>query len=384
MNKTIISAAVAASLLGSSALAAPFMAIGSSAELFVTAKAGIEFNDNVTLGNDYVAPGAVGGPSNPVRDDTVFLFAPGLSYEFGKNALVSGKLAYTENITRYSDNSDLDSELSDVTFTIQHKDEKSSTKGKASYRQLNQNTVDLRSPTLSRRDVFNAGVEHEMEMTAKSSILFGVDYTDTDYEQASFTDRTRTEIPLRYYYELTPKVDMSFGAQFRQTDTDTVTADAEDWFYSVGARGEFTPKLTGFLRLGVTDRNLKAGGDRTAFGLKSDFSYAYSEKTSLTFGLGNDFGTSGVGLSQENFDAFVGFNSKISPDFTLGSRLTYRKIDYFTRADDTYWQGTLSGDYIFNEYFQVRGEFNYKNNESGVVGGDFDNTVFSLSARLRY
>ena len=121
------------------------MAIGSSAELFVTAKVGVEINDNITTGSDYLATGQT-TPSNPVLDDTILLFSPGLSYEFGKNALVSGSLSYVENISRYSDNSNLDSELSDISFNVQHKDEKSKTTGKASYRQLNQNTVDARSP----------------------------------------------------------------------------------------------------------------------------------------------------------------------------------------------------------------------------------------------
>ena len=364
-------------------MAAPFMAIGSSAELFVTAKVGVDFNDNVTLGSDYVPTGAT-SPSNPVLDDTIFRFSPGLSYEFGKNALVNGSLAYVENISRFSDNSNLDSELSDLSFNIQHKDEKSSTKGKASFKQLNQNTVDARSPTLNRRDVLNAGLEHEMEMTAKSSLLFGFDYTDTDYKSAGFLDRIRTEVPVRYFYELSPKVDMSFGVRYRQVDTPTVTADSDDWFYSVGARGEFTPKLSGFLRVGVTDRSLAGGGGRTTFGLKSDFKYLYSEKTSLTFGAGNDFGTSGTGASQENFDAFVGFSSKIAPDFELSSRISIRKIDYFTRASDTYLSGSVSGDYIVNEYLKLSGSFQYADNDSGLAGGDFDNSIFSFTAQLRY
>lgn len=382
MNKTTLSVVVATSLLGSSALAAPFMAIGSSAELFVTAKVGIDFNDNVTMGSDYIAPGAT-EPANPLRDDTIFLFSPGLSYEFGKNALVSGKLAYTENISRFADNSDLDSELSDVSFTIQHKDEKSKTTGKASFKQLNQNTVDARAPDLSRRDVINAGLEHEMDMTAKSSLLFGFDYLDTDYEKANFTDRSKTEIPVRYYYELTPKVDMNLGLAYRDISTPSSTVDSEDWFYHVGARGEFTPKFSGFLRVGVTDRSGKAGS-RTTWGLKSDFRYAVSQKSTLTFGASNDFGTSGTGQSQENMDIFVGFNSKIAPDFTLGSRVALRRIDYFTRASDDFWTASLNGDYTFNEYVKVSGKLNWSENKSGQVGGDFDNTVFSLSAQLRY
>jgi len=297
---------------------------------------------------------------------------------------LSGNLRYVETFDSYSDSSDLDTNLSDVAFDAKHDDGSSITKMKASFKQLNQNTVDSRSPTLSRRDVLNFGGDHEMDFSAKSSLLFGFDFTDTDYSAATFADRTRTEIPLRYFWETTPKVDLSLGLRYRETDSDFAGTSSDDMFYSVGARGEFTPKLSGFLRLGVTDRNLQTGADRTSFGLLSNFTYLYSAKTQLTFGVSNDFGTSGAGESQENFDVFVGFRSSISPEFALTSRISRREIDYFSKDADTYVQGSVGGEYIVNEYLQIHGRFNYSDNASGTVGGDFDNTIFSLSARLRY
>ncbi len=364
-------------------VAAPFMAVGSSAEIFVTATAGIEFNDNVTLGNDYIGQGQT-APSNPVLDETVFRFAPGLSYEFGKNALLSGRIAYVETFESYSDSSNLDSALSDVSFDARHSDGNSTTTAKASFKQLNQNSVDQRAPTLSRRDVFNFGGEHEMDLTAKSSIQFGFDYDDTDYAQTTFSDRTRTEIPVRYFWDFTEKVDLSLSLRYRETDTDTAGTSSDDMFYAIGARGEFTPKLSGFFRVGFTDRNVQTGADRSTIGLTSNFTYNYSSKTQLTFGVSNDFGTSGTGESQENFDTFIGFRSNIRPEFALTSRISLREIDYFAKAADTFVQGSIGGEYTVNEYFQIHGRFNYQDNASGTVGGDFDNTVFSLSAKLRY
>jgi hypothetical protein len=381
--KKLITTALAGSLVIGQSIAAPFMAVGSSAEIFVTATAGIDFNDNVTLGNDYVAAGQ-SAPSNPILNETVFKFAPGLSYEFGKNALMSGRLAYVESFESYSDSSDLDSALSDVSFNAKHSDGGSTTTAKASFKQLNQNSVDLQSPILSRRDVVNFGGEHEMDLSAKSSLLFGFDYTDTDYNQTSFADRSVTEIPLRYFWDMNAKVDISLAVRYRETSSDFAGTGSNDLFYSIGARGDFTRKLSGFFRVGLTDRNLDVGSDRSSLGLNSDFTYRYSEKTQLTFGLSNDFGTSGVGDSQENFDVFVGFRANITPEFTLTSRISRREIDYFTRASDTFIQGSIGGEYTVNEYFQLLGRLNLQDNASGVVGGDFDNAVFSLSAKLRY
>lgn len=381
--KKLITTAVVSSLVIGQSMAAPFMAVGSSAEIFVTATAGIDFNDNVTLGSDFIPTGQT-APTNPIRDETIFRFAPGLSYEFGKNALMTGKLSYVETFESYSDSADLDTALSNVSFNATHSDGNSTTKAMASFRQLNQNTVDSRSPTLNRRDIFNVGGNHEMDLSAKSSLLFGFDFTDTDYKLASFADRTRTELPLRYFWEMTPKVDLSLGLRYRETDSDFAGTSSDDMFYSVGARGEFTPKLSGFLRIGLTDRDLQVGTDKTTLGLTSNFTYLYSEKTQLTFGVSNDFGTSGQGESQENFDTFIGFRSSLTPEFTLTSRISRREIDYFNKAADTYIQGSVGGEYIVNEYLQIHGKFNYSDNESGTVGGDFDNSIFSLSARLRY
>ncbi|MCC5024569.1 MAG: hypothetical protein J6386_18030 [Candidatus Synoicihabitans palmerolidicus] len=142
--------------------------------------------------------------------------------------------------------------------------------------------------------------------------------------------------------------------------------------------------MSGFLRVGVSDRSVKIGSFRTSLGLESNFTYAYSSKTSLTFGASNDCGTSGTGASQENMDVFVGFRSKIDPDFSIASRVSVREIDYFAKAADTYLMGSISGEYAVNQYLKVMGAFNYQDNDSGSVGGDFDNSVFSLSAQLCY
>ncbi len=382
MNKLIQSAALSM-ILATAASAAPFMAIGTSSELFVTADVSIEANDNVTLGNNTIPTGAT-EPFNPERDDVIIRVSPGFSYEFGRNALVSGKFAYYEEFSFYQDESDLDAELSNVIFNAAHDDGASKTSVAASYRQLNQNTVDVRLPVLSRRDEFKAKVEHEMEISAKSSVMFGVDWRDVDYSRATLADRTTTSIPLRYYWEYSPKVDLSFGGTYRRTDTDVDVSSSDDLLLNFGARGDFTAKLKGFFRVGYVDRSGDGGNDRSTWNMSSNFSYLYSEKTTLTAGISNDLGNSGVGENQENFDVFLGFRSEMTPDFTLTGRLSFREIDYFTRGADEYIEGSIGGEYIVNEYFQIHGKFNYKNNEGDLATADFDNTVFSLSAKLRY
>lgn len=80
----------------------------------------------------------------------------------------------------------------------------------------------------------------------------------------------------------------------------------------------------------------------------------------------------------------MGFRSEIAADFALRGRISYREIDYFTRGSDEYMEGSIGGEYIVNEYFQIHGMYNYKNNDGDLATGDFDNSIFSITAKLRY
>ena len=360
--------------------AAPFLAIGDSAELFLTGTVGVRFDDNITL-------------SNNKTDDVIFEIAPGFALEFGKNALTSGAFTYTETIARYTDTSSLDSELSNVAFNARYDNQVTKLGFNASFVQLNQNTADIRNPNrgqLSRRDVTTIGGNGEFEISQKSSVEAGINYVDTAYKQNTFVDSEIITVPLKYFFEVTPKVDASVGFRYRSTDQTALSAagtarDFDDYFYSVGARGDFTPKLSGSFSIGVTDRQGDGGSSETSLGLDSSLNYLLSQKTSFNVALSNDFGNSGQGESQENLSFTVGMRSSLSPQFTLTTNATYRKIDYFTRAADDYYEFTVGGEYVLNEYVTLSGNAAYRDNVSGTgAAGDFTNTVIGFSARVRY
>lgn len=155
-------------LLGSSAVAAPFLAIGDSAELFLTGSLGVRHDDNIFLGANKVS-------------DTIFDVAPGFDLTFGKNALTQGSLAYTETFSRYSDNTRLDTELSSVVFTSKYDDEKLKLSFDGSFKQLNQNTRDTAQqtgddglPVLSRRDELKLAGKSEVSISQKTSVAAGI------------------------------------------------------------------------------------------------------------------------------------------------------------------------------------------------------------------
>src|SRR5437870_3199696 len=93
--------------LGSSVYAAPFLAIGDNAELFLTGSAGVSYNDNIFLADS--------GPGK--ESDEIINFTPGINLEFGKESLVKGTMSISESLSTYLDHSEMNSQLPHLILT---------------------------------------------------------------------------------------------------------------------------------------------------------------------------------------------------------------------------------------------------------------------------
>ena len=129
MNRKYL-AAIAALTLSIAAPAAPFLAIGDGAELFVTGALGFRSDDNIFL-------------SSKATSDTIWDINPGLSIEFGKNGEVRGALALVDAFANYSDHSFLNTNLFSADFTATYDDKKTKMDFSVAYHELNQNTVEI-------------------------------------------------------------------------------------------------------------------------------------------------------------------------------------------------------------------------------------------------
>ena len=368
--------------------AAPFLAIGDGAELFVTGTVGVRADDNIYLSNNRGnATGANGIVIKGKENDIIFDVNPGVELIFGKGSQVSGALTLVDAFANYKDNSDLNTNLFAGDFVTRFDDGKMKLGFNVSYHELNQNTVGARA--LTRRDVFNTAANGEVAISAITSVSGGVDFVHENYKRDGYTDSDNLSIPLNFYYKWTPKVDLSGGYRYRDYQVDMLGQDSTDHFFNVGARGEFSPKFTGRVAVGVTTRNVSAGKDYTTLGLDGSFAYEISPKTRLEFGVANDFGTSPQGQQQENFTLNAMVSTKLSTEWSVNAGLSYRAIDYKTSAtqrgrSDDYFEGQLGGAYIVNSSVQVVGAYVYRTYSSALVSSEFTNNVFSIAANLRY
>jgi hypothetical protein len=372
MKQSFVRIAILTTLAGLSAKAAPFMAVGDNAELFVTGAAQVQFDDNIYL-----------DPTKEVND-TILSFTPGVDLVFGKGSATKGNAYYREEIRRYSDNDNQNTELSNLGFNSSFDNGVSKAGFNASYTQLAQNDNDVKlTGTIVHRNLTNVGARGEFAFSEKTSFSAGINYDKTDYGPTAYSDSDIWTLPLDVYYKATPKLDWSAGYRYRNSKLSGTGLDSQDHFFNVGARGEFSPKLVGQLRVGFTERSFDKRGSDNQFGIDGNVSYAFSEKTSYRFNISNDFGSSGTGDSTKNFT--LGFNgsSRVSEQWSLSGGLNYRKIDYSTRSDD-YLEGFVAVSYLLNATVNFGASYTYRDNNSSSALAEFTNSVFSLGANVRY
>ncbi|MDP3071172.1 MAG: outer membrane beta-barrel protein [Opitutaceae bacterium] len=360
---------------GASVHAGPFLAIGSGAELFLTGSAGIRADDNIFLG-----PKA--------ESDLIFDLTPGVEVSYGKNAQLKSKLTLQDHFSRYSDNSRLNTNLFSGAFATSFDDGKTKLRFNASFRELNQNTFDVR-PTLVggtagglvRRDLFETSADTEIELSQLTSVAAGVAFGRDHYKRAGFTDADYLTVPLDAFYKWTAKTDISVGYRYRDVRL-ALGRDSTEHFLNIGARGEFSPKLKGRLAVGLNRRSVERAGSDNQLGLEADFNYELTPKTTLELGARNDFGISPQGQQLKNKSLRAQVIARIAAEWSVGAGLFWRAIDYGVRTDD-YYEFQLNAAYVVSPQVRIIGGYVHRDYNSSRLS-EFKNNVFSVSADFRY
>ena len=369
MKNTARLSALAAAL-AVTASAAPFVALGDNAELFLTANVSVSVDDNIYL------------RSSGEVDDTILSFAPGLDLVFGQNAATSGNIYYKHEFLKYTDVSQQDTNLANVGINSRYENGKSKFTFGASYAEMAQNEVSAPGSIIDSTKT-NVSAIGEVGATEKTAFGGGVRYEKTSYDSAGMTDSDIWTVPLDVYFDYSPLLQASLGYRYRSTELSGSAIGSKDHFFNVGARGEFTPKLKGQIRLGYVMRKFDNGRDDSSLGADADLTFEASDKTSLKLGFSNDYGSAATGASTETTSYSVGLTSKVDEQWSWNANLAYRAIDYPNRADD-FLQGSVGVGYTYNSFVKFGGSFTHKSNSSGSAAFEFDNNVFAVTADIRY
>lgn len=373
MKPSLLSTALLSALcLGVTARAS--VDLGGGATLFPTATAGIQYNDNIFLS------------SSGAKSDTIMDLAPGIQLLFGQSAVNQGQLSYSEDFQFYNDDSGLNTGLAKVDFLSRYDDGKMKLDLNGWFHQVDQATRDVRgNGFLVRRNLTHGDATDEVTLTEKTSVSAGVGYDDTNYKNPSYVNWTWYDVPVKYYYKVEPKLDVSAGFRYRDNNLDSPGVDSKEYFYSVGARGELAPKATGEISVGLNQRELAGrSSTKNELGVESTLTYAYSPKTSAVFGINHDFGYSASGTPYDNFGLSGGVVAEVSSELKVGAQLYYSRYDYIGTQKDDFYQGQLSATYLVNAYVTVTGAYSYAKDNSNLAGASFKNNIFGVSAAFRY
>lgn len=362
-------------LLGVCGHAAPFKVMGDAVEVFLTGSLGIRADDNIFL-------------SSNAESDLIFDITPGVELAFGQKAQLQGSLKLKDIFSNYADHSELNTGLFSGVFASRFDDGKLKLKFGAGFRELNQNSFDVRptfagsTPGLVRRDVFDTSVDMEMELSQLTSVAAGVTFSHENYKRAGYTDSDMMSVPIDFFYKMTAKTDVSVGYRYRDTRVN-LGLDSSDQFFNVGARGEFSPKLTGRFAVGLNRRKYERGSSDNQLGLDADFAYELTPKTSLEVGAANDFGTSPQGQQIKNKTLRARVVARLAAEWSVSGGAEWRAIDYGVRTDD-YYEFQIAAAYIVNANVRILGGFVHRDYGSNSRFTEFKNNVFSVSADFRY
>jgi outer membrane receptor protein involved in Fe transport len=365
---------VAALAFGSSLYAGePLLSVGPDIPVFLTAAATARYDDNVLL------------ESTNKTSDTIFVLMPGVDLHTTGGVSQAG-LTFNEQFIRYSSNSNLNSNLASLAGNFAYNGAASKLSAAASYQQMDQSNLSIRSVDETvRRDLTDASVNGSFGLTAKSSIGTGASFDRTRYPKVGYQDSDDWSFPVDLYYAVTPKVDLSLGYRYQQTTVSNSAYNSTGHFLNVGTRGDFTPKLSGQIRVGVNQHRPDHGSSTNQLGLGSTITYLLSPKTSVDLTASNDFTHSAFGTSQKTFSVGSNVQFAFTPQWSATGGASFEATSYLSTParQDKFWVGNVGLNYALTANSAIQASYLYRKNSSNQ-SVNFNNNVLSLSASIRF
>jgi hypothetical protein len=375
MNRLFLRiAALSLVVIPSVVTADPLLSFGPDVPLFITAAASVRREDNVFLS------------SQDKQADTIFVLVPGLDLQWTGGKTTLG-IAASEQFSRYSTNKELNDHLADLAMNLGYTGANASFKAAASYQQEDQTSLSLQSSDQTvKHALADASLNAEFNLEPKTSLGVGGSFQRTTYPQVGYQNTDVTSLPVDLYYAVTPKTAVSVGYEYTQTKLDNGIGNSKDSFYNIGARGEFTSKLSGQVRVGVTDNDPEAGQKEKTLGLSADLQYAATPKTSVGIQGSSGFSTSPVGTVEKLATVGVSSHTQLSEAWAVGLSGSYDSTDYISaiQRKDGFWVGDASLSYIWTTSTAFQLDYVFRKNSSTLAFATFDDNVLTFTVSSKF
>jgi hypothetical protein len=365
----------------------PKLTLGDNASLRLLAEIGIRYDDNIFASAE-----------NEVSD-TIISVTPGLEVRFGNNSRVRGALLYREAFTRYTGETAPNANLGSGQATIGFESGRLALAGGIALRQLYQNNQDvagLGQDIVTRSDVRNIHVSAESPLTTKTSFSVGAHLDRNQYKTAGLIGTRDLTLPVKVYFDLTPKVSLSTGYTYRQVKPQGGGDESRDLDYNIGARGSFTSKLSGQLSIGYRTRSVGDNPAENLWGFDGSFAYEMTPLVSSTFQMSRDFGTGAQGASLKTSSYSFELAAAPTPQWKISTGLSYRYVEYgpvvfgpttplpAAGRNDNFWEGNVQATFLPGRSFNTSLGYTLSSNRSTLPGARYGSNVLNLLLGWQY
>jgi hypothetical protein len=148
--------------------------------------------------------------------------------------------------------------------------------------------------------------------------------------------------------------------------------------------------------VGEQTRKVADNPGQHLLGFDGSFIYEVTPKTNAVLALSRGFSVSAFGESLVNGTYRLGLTTNLTPQWQVGTNLTYRTVDYGTavftlgnlpeviRRKDDYWEGGLAVTYLYSQHLSASANYTYRSNQSNISGAEFSDNILGLMLGLRY
>lgn len=368
-----------------SANAAPLVTIGDQLDIFFRGAVTGSWNSNVTYT----------GSSNKINDYAA-IFRLGAEADYGRNSKFKANVKFFEDLTRYAQHKEFNSNLSHVMATASYTEQVLKIDANFSFDQRFQNSsTTIQNDALVRYDEYNAGINAVYNFSDKLDGELGGMWQYTEYVgqwSRLYSDVDVYSIPVSLLYRITPKISAGLTYQYRYTEFSGGDT-RNDHFGGVTVRGELLPKLTAMVYAGVIYRDPSGspyvdGQDETTFAFRATFGYEVSEKLGL-FATGyRDFVNGASRQSAINSGCEIGANYYFSEFIRSTASFSYVNSNYATYRgydrDDDAFAGRIGVSYLPNKFITLSANYRFITNSSNIAGCTYNQHLVDISVALKY
>lgn len=379
--------------------AAPLVTIGDQLDVFFKGSFTGKWDSNITYAN------------NPAYkfNDYAGVFRLGAEADYGRNSKFKANVSFHEDLTRYAQRKEFNSDLAHVKATVAYVEANWSASAFFTFDQNYQNTNDTQAAAavgeLVRSDLYTAGAQGVYNLSDKMDVEVGFNwmanqYDDWAVDRFGYSDYDVYSVPVSLLYRVTEKISAGLTYSYRFTEFSGGSVynlwacgdQRQDHFAGLTVRGELLPKLTAEVYLGGTYRMVDGILDPTVddseatLAMKFKLAYELTEKIGLFLNASRDFGNGASRQSSVNTGCEFGANYAVWANLIATASFSYTNYDYQLGLDreDNYYIARLGLNYKPNKFLTFGANYRYINNDSNLSYAGFNQHLIDFSIAVKY